>query len=524
MQNKQFILNTGNIKALNGSDMKVSGWASTKDVDLAGDVVDPLGLSEKAKNQYMSKGRYWFNHDPNKIIGRVLQLSVDESGIFIDEAQLADTKFNKEYLWPLLEQGAIDEHSIQFISRKPKKLDTGGYLHQDYSLLEISVVSLACNPGAVITNLKSLMPAEDYYKHIATDDDNYVDMFSKLSELYDSGDLQLPSEKSKTFLIDATNINKEVMSTTTTVMPEALAPMTPDFSDFTVFAKADVTISQTGTTLPMPKRVEADYDKICEKTYIGKSTAKNAYMFRVADPTDDGGVSYNWDLVRLAMGDVLGAKGAYLISDSSKISVIKELTNIYAKLGKNTPIHDGVAITKLSDAALASLKFADVEFVEGEKELVTTELFLRNSKAIKDAAHYLKNHASQETLDTIKKDAYAYFSLDFSVYPHSSDDFEFIAGIVELYKEYKKIEAEEELNEITAIGFSNFIRTKEESTTKAADIPVDEQPTTEQEAEKEVDENGAEEVEDGVEQKELSIEFLQEFYKTFASIVETLKK
>jgi HK97 family phage prohead protease len=421
---KNFILHSGEVKALEGSanedQMLISGWASTKDIDLANDIVLPNAF-QKRWDYYAKKGRYWFNHDPTLVIGSVRKCRLNDNGFYIDEAKLSETKFVKEFIWPNVKEGALNEHSIQFQSFDPEMKD-GILYHKDVMVLETSIVSLACNPGAVITGFKSLIPSEDYFN--AT--------LEQLAKLDSQGLLKYPSDIRKDFYVSGLNNENNMLN---------IENLMTDLIDMRVISRDEKTYDPNGevdTEFKMPSAKSKRFETVCDTLYLTKSNLRNKHMFKIAQVTKNGW-RYDWNSVAIALGTAFGAKGVTHFAADEKVTIVKELMGIYAKLGKALPTHEGETLDNLSDEALTAVKFHEIDFHEAEDQVIRAEIAKSNAKALSDAITYWrKNDGIPEDVMSYIKSVYPEFSAYISIYPEDDESRAFLSGLLALYETYRE--------------------------------------------------------------------------------------
>lgn len=457
MNEKKYILGGGELKAFENDElMKFSGWLSTDDVDLTKEIVD-AGAAKKHFDSYRKAGRLWLNHDPNKVIGVVSQCSLETKGLRADECQLSPgCKFSEEYVWPHIKSGAFSEFSIQFKSLKGRQdKKTGIYHHEEIMLIESSVVSIACNPNAVIDGLKSLIPSEDWYNA----------NLDELYGLYQRRELKLPSEQRRNFFVDGTKDMKDFQDT---------AVVLPDFMDMTVLDEAPG-LDQSGEALPMPSKARRDYADVCKAVHLAQSEARGSFVFRVGLPTAKG-FKYDWDGVVMTLGSLLGAKGGAFFQEDEKAKAFDRIFKIYAVLGKALPEHDNTPLNELSDEALVSLKFADVDFKEAEGETISLNVVKNMTDSINNS---LKN-MSPEAKETVRKWVYGNIQMSFSVDAFGDEDMKFIHEVMSAYESWKTAEDER----WTSMSFADYLKEQEKKNVvdEEADVDDAKEPTTEEEA------------------------------------------
>lgn len=447
------------VKSGSGDEMVIAGYASTSDLDYVGDSVLPSAFS-KTLSRYQTKGRYWFNHNANMPVGKVVECHTDSKGLYLDEARLAETKFNREWLWPLVKEGALNEHSIQFLSKAPKT-EGGVRYHVEVELLETSIVSLACNPGAIITDIKALMPAEEYY---AMMDNNTtgIEQLAKIFELHLSNQLQSPSEIKSTFVVDG-------LKDSSMNLPDTKPQI--DFMDISLTTK-ELELDVDGETTRIPSKHNKNYDKICSSLYLAKSVSRNAYLFQVAVPTEKG-FKYDFDLVAISLASVLGAKGGILMSTEQKGSLIKELISVYETLGKTLPTYDTEPISELSEEVLTTLKFSDLVFSENEKEIFSLNIAKNAAETLTNTVKHFGDNLPDD-LVSILKSAWASISFCVYIYPDDEKDLKFLNALVDAYAAYKAKEDSED-----GLMLSSFGKYLIEQEAKTEELPAVEETLAE---------------------------------------------
>lgn len=437
---RKFILPGGEIKSYENDDlMEFSGWMSTDDIDLTKEIVD-IGSATKNWDEYKRKGRLWLNHDPSQLLGKVFNPHLEAKGIRADQCRLTDTPFNREYIWPHIKNGALSEFSIQFKSLKGEYDKNKIYHHKEIYLIECSVVSVACNPHAIIDGFKSLIPSEEWYNA----------SLGELRGLYNSGKLKLPSEHRRNFYLDGLKDMEKELNVQET--PMAL----PDFMDITILDEAKG-LDQEGEALTMPSKARRDYADVCKSVHLAQSDSRGSFMFRVGVPTAKG-FKYEWDSVVMTFGSLLGAKGGCFIQDDEKLKAFDRLFKIYAVLGKQLPKFDGTLMNELSDDALLTLKFSDVEFQEGESDLVSVNVAKTHADALVNSMKTM----SAESKDMVFKSVYPCFAMRFDVFPDDIDDIDFLQTLLEAWATYLANDVAEDAAEVGVymMNFSEFLKTK----------------------------------------------------------------
>ncbi len=183
-------------------DRVVCGYASTFDVDSDEMQITRTAL-EKAKDDLLKYSTVLFNHDTNRPIGKVVETSVDDVGLFI---KIILSKSEDE-IWKKLKEGIISKFSIKGRVTSPElPKDGSSQLMQvnDIELFEVSLVSVPANVEAQTICYyiaKSLNGTQE--------SSNNVMLIEKLNELLEKEDADL-REGLNDFVKDIEKQNKEV--------------------------------------------------------------------------------------------------------------------------------------------------------------------------------------------------------------------------------------------------------------------------------------------------------------------------
>lgn len=140
----------GEIKAVN-DDWIVEGYVSTfNNVDLGNDIVMPGAFKETLKSG--PKVRFLLSHDPRLVLGVPKKLREDDKGLF-GSFKISKTTLGEDTHQLLLDQ-AIDSFSIGYQAIDWKIVDADVRQLIKVDLYEASLVPMAMNPEALVTNVK----------------------------------------------------------------------------------------------------------------------------------------------------------------------------------------------------------------------------------------------------------------------------------------------------------------------------------------------------------------------------------
>ena len=142
-------------KALDEGRRMFTGWATTPETDRVQDTIDPMGAVFKNPIVLLHQHR----HDAP--IGTVTLEKPTEKGIqFTAEIPVIDEpgplKDRVDTAWGEIKAGIVRAVSIGFRPIKYAHKDDGGIEFQEVEIYELSAVSIPANPGAVISQVKSI--------------------------------------------------------------------------------------------------------------------------------------------------------------------------------------------------------------------------------------------------------------------------------------------------------------------------------------------------------------------------------
>lgn len=138
----------------------IEGYASTGAVDRAADIILPSAWAKGGLDNYASNPVLLFNHDYHKPIGRAVSYTADDKGLKIRGAISRNADGN---VAQLIEDGVLTTFSVGFLIKDADwDRELEGFIIKDAELLEISVVSVPCNPGATFSVAKSFDSDSEY--------------------------------------------------------------------------------------------------------------------------------------------------------------------------------------------------------------------------------------------------------------------------------------------------------------------------------------------------------------------------
>lgn len=164
MEDKQTIQYKGIARAIECKEdadkgiLHIKAYALAFDnVDSYGDVIAPTACDEFLKSENASRIKLCYQHDRNEVIGVITDKGTDAIGMWI-EADILPTTTGKD-VQTLLKAGAINEFSIGYWADEYHYEKREGYQYDvrvldAITVIEVSPVTRAANPKAVITDMK----------------------------------------------------------------------------------------------------------------------------------------------------------------------------------------------------------------------------------------------------------------------------------------------------------------------------------------------------------------------------------
>lgn len=137
----------------------VSGYGSVfGNPDSDGDIMD-RGAYRKTLMENKERMKFLWQHDMREPIGKFLEMDEDEYGLKF-AAQISNTQKGQDAKL-LIKDGVINEFSVGFMPIKMSEGDDGYNHIKEVKLFEISLVTLAANDKAIMTDYKSEIKSDD---------------------------------------------------------------------------------------------------------------------------------------------------------------------------------------------------------------------------------------------------------------------------------------------------------------------------------------------------------------------------
>ena len=136
----------------------IEGYASTNDIDRAGDVVSTK-VWEKGLENYLKNPIILAYHDHRQPCGRMVEHRADSKGLWI-KARISSAA---EDVFKLVKDSIMTAFSIGFMIKDAEyNQDAEIFMIKEIELHEISVVPIPCNQNTLFSLSKAFETAEDY--------------------------------------------------------------------------------------------------------------------------------------------------------------------------------------------------------------------------------------------------------------------------------------------------------------------------------------------------------------------------
>ncbi len=162
------------IKAVKDGDSDtrtIEGYASTKNLDRMGDIIEPSAFKSSLK-QWVENGNLLLNHDFSLPIGVPTGAKIDSNGLQI-KAELASGVGYVDEAWALIQQNVYRAFSVGFKVNKSEPIDSKeearGLRITDLELFEVSVVSIPANRESLFSVTKGLQHGSDMFSFVSPD-------------------------------------------------------------------------------------------------------------------------------------------------------------------------------------------------------------------------------------------------------------------------------------------------------------------------------------------------------------------
>ena len=148
------------VKESNDDTRMIKGYASVfGNVDSDMDVINKGAFNRSIKEwgpEGMDRIKLVAQHDISRPVARITQLKEDSNGLYM-EAKFGTHRDGEDY-YAMAKDGIINEFSVGFVPVQKEENEKGGYDISQIKLYEVSMVTVAANDEAVVTEVKSANP------------------------------------------------------------------------------------------------------------------------------------------------------------------------------------------------------------------------------------------------------------------------------------------------------------------------------------------------------------------------------
>ena len=148
------------VKESNDDTRMIKGYASVfGNLDSDMDVINKGAFNRSIKEwgpEGMDRIKLVAQHDISRPVARITQLKEDSNGLYM-EAKFGTHRDGEDY-YAMAKDGIINEFSVGFVPVQKEENEKGGYDISQIKLYEVSMVTVAANEEAVVTEVKSANP------------------------------------------------------------------------------------------------------------------------------------------------------------------------------------------------------------------------------------------------------------------------------------------------------------------------------------------------------------------------------
>lgn len=148
------------VKESNDEKRMIKGYASVfGNLDSDNDVIEKGSFNRTIKAwgpEGKDRIKLCAQHDMSRPIARITELKEDANGLYM-EARFGTHTDGDDY-YRMAKEGIINEFSVGFVPVQKEENEKGGYDISEIKLYEVSMVTVAANDEAVVTDVKSADP------------------------------------------------------------------------------------------------------------------------------------------------------------------------------------------------------------------------------------------------------------------------------------------------------------------------------------------------------------------------------
>ena len=148
------------VKETNDDNRVIKGYASVfGNLDSDSDVIQKGAFNRSVKAwgpEGKDRIKLVAQHDLSRPVARITELKEDTNGLYM-EAKFGTHKDGDDY-YRMAKEGIINEFSVGFVPVQKEENEKGGYDIAEIKLYEVSMVTVAANDEAIVTDVKSANP------------------------------------------------------------------------------------------------------------------------------------------------------------------------------------------------------------------------------------------------------------------------------------------------------------------------------------------------------------------------------
>ena len=148
------------VKESNDESRTVKGYASVfSNLDSDNDVIKKGSFNRTIKSwgpEGKDRIKLVAQHDISRPVAKMTVLKEDGNGLYM-EAKFGTHRDGEDY-YRMAKEGIINEFSVGFVPVQKEQNEKGGYDISEIKLYEVSMVTVAANDEAIVTDVKSSDP------------------------------------------------------------------------------------------------------------------------------------------------------------------------------------------------------------------------------------------------------------------------------------------------------------------------------------------------------------------------------
>ena len=145
------------VKESNDDNRTIKGYASVfKNLDSDNDIIFKGSFNRTIKAwgpEGKDRIKLVAQHDISRPVARITELKEDANGLYM-EAKFGTHRDGDDY-YKMAKEGIINEFSVGFVPVQKEENEKGGYDITEIKLYEVSMVTVAANDEAIVTDVKS---------------------------------------------------------------------------------------------------------------------------------------------------------------------------------------------------------------------------------------------------------------------------------------------------------------------------------------------------------------------------------